>query len=130
MEITHNFVGWFEIPVTDMDRAIRFYEKVFDIRMTRRKMGPLDMAWFPGVEQSIGSTGSLVCQPDHYKPSRDGVLIYFTSFAGDVNVELSRAEIAGGKVLMEKKQISPEIGYMAVLEDTEGNRIALHARSV
>jgi len=128
MEITHNFVGWFEIPVTDMDRAIRFYEKVFDIKMTRQQMGPLDMAFFPGVENSIGASGSLVYQPGNYKPSGDGVLIYFTSFAGDVNVEISRVKDAGGKVMIKKTQISPEIGYMAVLADSEGNRIALHAR--
>jgi len=128
MEITHNFVGWFEIPVTDMDRAIRFYEKVFDIRMKRQQLGPLDMAWFPGIEASMGSAGSLVCSPKNYKPSHDGVLIYFTSFAGDVNVELSRAELAGGKVLMEKTQISREVGFMALFEDSEGNRIALHCR--
>jgi uncharacterized protein len=128
MEITHNPVGWFEIPVTDMDRAIRFYEKVFDIRLTRMQMGPLDMAWFTEVKDSIGATGSLVHHPGYYKPSTDGVLIYFTSFAGDVNIELSRAEGAGGTVVMEKKLITPEIGYMAIFEDTEGNRVALHSR--
>ena len=128
MEITHNFVGWFEIPVTNMDRAISFYEKVFDIKMTRQQMGTVDMAFFPSVEKSIGSAGALVYQPDNYKPSDDGVLIYFTSFAGDVNVELSRAEVAGGKVVREKTPISPEIGHMGVFEDSEGNRIALHAR--
>ncbi len=127
MEISHNVVGWFEIPVTDMDRAVHFYESVFAFSLTRAKMGPLDMAWFPAVENSIGSGGSLVYNPKNYRPSADGMLIYFTAFSGDVCVELGRAEAAGGKVLMPKKLISHEIGYMAIFLDSEGNRVALHA---
>ncbi len=126
MEITHNVVGWFEIPVTDMDRAVRFYEAVFEFKLTRAKMGPLDMAWFPGVENSIGSGGSLVYRPRHYQPSSNGTLIYFTAFSGDVAIELGRAVEAGGKALMPKTLISKEVGYMAIFLDSEGNRMALH----
>jgi predicted enzyme related to lactoylglutathione lyase len=43
----NNLVGWFEIPVENMERAIAFYEKVLDLKMDRHQMGPLDMAWFP-----------------------------------------------------------------------------------
>lgn len=125
---SHNPVGWFEIPVTDMDRAIAFYETVLGIKLERHQMGPLDMAWFPSIPDSIGASGSLVKHPDFYKPSNDGVLIYFTAFSGDVGNELGRVEAAGGVILIPKKQISPEYGYMAVFQDTEGNRIALHAR--
>lgn len=126
MEITHNVVGWFEIPVTDMERAIRFYETVFDLKIHRHKMGPLDMAWFPWVDNSVGAGGSLVCHEDHYKPSPDGVVIYFTAFSGDVSVELARVEAAGGKVLQPKTLISEDVGYMGLFMDTEGNRIAVH----
>ena len=126
MEITHNVVGWFEIPVTDMERAIRFYETVFDIELQRNQMGPLDMAFFPWVDRSVGSGGSLVCHRDHYKPSKDGILIYFTAFSGDVSVELSRVQDAGGKVLQQKTLISEDVGYMGIFTDPEGNRIALH----
>lgn len=127
MEIKHNVVGWFEIPVTDMERAVRFYEAVFELKLTRQKMGAEDMAFFPWVENSVGSGGSLVHHPDHYKPSADGTLIYFTAFSGDVSVELSRVEAAGGKIILPKKLIAPEVGYMALFLDTEGNRIALHS---
>ena len=123
----HNVVGWFEIPVTEMERAIAFYEGVLDVRLERHTMGPLDMAWFSMVENSMGAAGSLV-QHELYQPSDKGVLVYFTAFSGDLNTELARVEPAGGKVLMSKKQISPEYGYMALVLDTEGNRIALHSR--
>jgi predicted enzyme related to lactoylglutathione lyase len=128
MEITHNIVGWFEIPVSDMDRAIRFYETVFGFRLSRNQLGPLDMAWFPWVEKSMGAGGSLVYMPEFYKPSPDGVVVYFTAFSGDLANELSRVEEAGGKILQGKKQISEEHGYMALILDTEGNRVAVHSR--
>jgi uncharacterized protein len=128
MEIDHNVVGWFEIPVTDMERAIKFYETVFGFELSRNKMGPLDMAWFPYIENSIGAGGSLVCHPDFYKPSVDGTLVYFTTFSGDMSNELSRVDKAGGKILSPRKLIAEGYGYMALFLDTEGNRVALHSR--
>lgn len=127
MEISHNIVGWFEIPVIDMERAIKFYETVFEIKLTRQQMGGEDMAFFPWVEKSIGSGGGLVHHPGQYTPSSDGVLVYFTAFSGDVSIELERVEKAGGKVLLTKTLIAPEIGYMALFLDSEGNRAALHS---
>jgi len=123
-----NMIGWVEIPVSDMERAQAFYEKVFDIRLSRNTMGPLDMAWFPFVEKGEGAAGTLVRHPDHYKPSADGTLVYFSSLGDDLSVELARVEPAGGKVLLGKREISPEIGFMALLLDSEGNRVALHSR--
>jgi predicted enzyme related to lactoylglutathione lyase len=111
-------VSWFEIPVSDMDRAIRFYETVFDIKLVRKSAGALDMALFPDI-------GSLVKYETFYKPSPDGVLIYLTVQSDDLATELGKVENAGGKVLLSKRQISEEMGYMGLFTDTEGNRIAL-----
>lgn len=124
----NNAVGWFEIPVTNMNRAIKFYETVLDVQLSRNQMGPLDMAWFPMTDESYGSAGSLVCHPDFYKPSTDGVVVYFTAHSGDLNNELSRVEAAGGKVLQAKTKISDEYGFMTLIIDSEENRVALHSR--
>ena len=124
----NNVVGWFEIPVENMDRAIKFYEEVFDFKLDRNQMGPFDMAWFPRVTEGLGSGGSLVHFPAAYKPSTEGVLVYFTAHSGDLANELSRVEKAGGKVLQGKTQISEEHGFMALFTDSEGNRVALHSR--
>jgi predicted enzyme related to lactoylglutathione lyase len=128
MDPKHNVAGWFEVPVNNMERAIKFYEAVFEFKLARNQMGPLDMAWFPWVDGGIGSPGSLVYLPEHYKPSSDGTLIYFTAFSGDLSNELGRVEAAGGKILSGKKLIAEDYGYMALILDTEGNRIALHSR--
>jgi hypothetical protein len=124
-----NPVGWFEIPVADMARAVKFYESVFSVRLSRIPLGPLEMALFPDSESGIGSAGSLVRNEQHYKPSADGVLIYFTAISGNVSIELERAEKAGGKILIPRKQISDEFGFMGVFLDSEGNRIAVHSRT-
>lgn len=121
-----NPVGWFEIPVTDMERAIDFYERVFGFTFHRSKLDSLDMAWFPMGEGIPGSTGSLV-KHKAYAPSQDGTLVYFTSPAGDVDYELAKVEDAGGKIIQKKKPIG-EHGFVAVFLDTEGNRVAIHSR--
>jgi hypothetical protein len=120
-------VGWFEIPVSNMDRAITFYESVFDTELTRNKMGVLDMAWFPFSEKGVGASGSLVHHAEFYQPSDSGPLLYFSS--EDVDSELNRVEKAGGTILNPKTEISPDIGFMALFLDSEGNRIALHSRN-
>lgn len=119
-------VGWFEIPVSNMERAIAFYEKVFDTKLSRNQIGEFDMAWFPWDENGGGAGGSLIYHQEICVTSADGVLVYFSS--DDVNTELKRIEDAGGQILVPKTEISPEIGFMAVFLDSEGNRIALHSR--
>ncbi len=122
-----NMVGWFEIPVADIDRAKTFYETVFQIEIQLQDLGETKMGWFPWVDDKQGTSGSLIQNKDWYKPSdTDGVLIYFSS--ADVDNELGRIEAAGGKITQNKTLISPDIGYMALFLDTEGNRIALHSR--
>jgi predicted enzyme related to lactoylglutathione lyase len=123
-----NAVGWFEIPALDMDRAMKFYETVFDVKLERHQMGPLDMAWFPSLPEGKGAAGSLVKYEDWYKPTTDGPLLYFTAHSGDLKNEVSRIEAAGGKLVVPIKQISPEYGWMACAIDTEGNRFAIHSR--
>ena len=123
-----NVCGWFEIPVMDMDRAIKFYETVFNFKMQREKVGDLDMGWFPFNMEGLGAPGSLALAPDFYTPSDNGTLIYLTSSSGDIADELARVEKAGGKIVIDKKQISEEHGFMGVMLDSEGNRIALHSR--
>ncbi|MDP4223637.1 MAG: VOC family protein [Bacteroidota bacterium] len=122
-----NPAGRFEIPVTDMDRATMFYETVFEVKLLRNVLGTLEMAWFPQAETDSGSAGSLVLNLNNYKPSQDGILIYFTAQSGDLVNEFGKVKDAGGKILIPKRKISDEIGFMALILDTEGNRIALHS---
>ena len=117
-------VGWFEIPVDDMNRAKAFYEAVFKVDIQVVDFGGILMGWFPDRGQVTGAQGTLIKQ-ESYIPSQEGTLVYFIS--DNVQNELDRVEAAGGKIYQPKTQISPEHGYMAVFLDTEGNRVALHS---
>jgi len=122
----HNMVGWFEIPTTDIKRAKEFYNKVFKIDIQVQDFGGVQMGWFPNAEGKSGASGSLI-QNEAYEPSeKKGVLIYFQSH--DVAIEMDRVADAGGKVVQPKTQISPEVGFMGIFIDSEGNRMALHSR--
>jgi predicted enzyme related to lactoylglutathione lyase len=120
-----NAVSWVEVPVRDMQRAIKFYNSIFGWDLQEMQMGPLSMAWFPGDPEGKGSGGSLVLN-EHYVPSADGSLIYFS--CDNVKDVVDRVVPAGGNVLREKTMISPDIGFMGLAIDTEGNRIAFHSQ--
>ncbi|NOY47115.1 MAG: VOC family protein [Chlorobi bacterium] len=122
----HNMIGWFEIPVNDMDRAKAFYNVVFNINIQVQDFGGVLMGWFPFTEGKSGASGSLIKHEAYQSSDSQGILIYFSS--SDVSNELGRIAAAGGRVVQPKTQISPDIGYMALFIDTEGNRIALHSR--
>ena len=119
-------VGWFEIPVTDMDRAKAFYEAVFNIEVKAVDFGGLKMGWFPDNKGSYGASGTLIKQ-ESYIPSKEGTMVYFIS--ENVQNELDRVEAAGGSIYQEKTKISEEHGYMGVFIDSEGNRVALHSKN-
>jgi len=123
--IQKNAISWFEIQTKDLNRAQRFYEQIFDIKMTPLDLEEFQMRMFP-IEDQMGVGGTL-CYSDSHKPSEThGPLIYLNANP-DVQHVLNKVETAGGRIVVPKTQISPEYGYMAVLIDTEGNRIALHS---
>jgi uncharacterized protein len=122
-----NAISWFEIPVSDIDRAQKFYEAIFDISMIPMDMPQLQMRMFPLTDMKNGVGGSLNLSGGFYTPSEDkGPLVYLNANP-DVQIVLDRIEKAGGKIVVPKTQISPEYGFMAVFINSEGNRIALHS---
>ena len=113
---------WFDLPVHDLERAIKFYEKVLNIILKKEVWGDMEMAVFPHKDTEIGG-----CLYKHSldQPSDHGILVYF-SVNGRMNLALEEAEKSGGKILKPRHPIGP-FGYRAILLDTEGNRIALHS---
>ena len=119
-----NPVGWFELPVTDMDRAKAFYEAVFKFPIKLEEMEDgMHMGWFPMSETGYGASGALV-KGKGYVPSLGGPLIYFSET--DIDAVLERVRKSGGNVITNKTDIG-KYGFYAWIEDTEGNRIGLHA---
>jgi predicted enzyme related to lactoylglutathione lyase len=117
-----NFVVHFEIPVLDLDRAMEFYSKVFETTLSREEIDGYQMAMFPVEDDGLGASGALV-KGDVYIPSIEGCFLYF----GVTNIDetIERAIASGGSVMYPKKS-NGELGWVAEIGDTEGNRIALH----
>ncbi len=122
-----NAISWFEIPATDLNRAQKFYETIFDMQMIPLDLPNIKMRMFPITDMQNGVGGALCDSGGFHKPSpSDGPLIYLNANP-DVQIVLSKVEAAGGKIIVPKTEISPEYGFMAVIIDTEGNRIAFHS---
>ncbi len=122
-----NIINWFEVSVSDIARATKFYETIFDVKLEQMEMMGMKMAFFPAENMNGKVSGGLV-QGDMHKPSADGVKIYFNGNP-DLDVALSKVAAAGGTVTMPKTKISDEIGYMAFFIDTEGNGVAMHSNN-
>ena len=118
-----NALAWFEIPATDIERARRFYETIFGFQMRPLDVAGLRMMMFPA--QGVG--GSLCQLEKWYKPSSEAGPLIYLSAEPDLADVLARVEKAGGTIVVPKRQISPDFGYMAVFTDSEGNRVALHS---
>ena len=122
-----NAISWFEIPATDLERSQKFYETIFAVDMLPMDMHDMRIRMFPIDDMMTGNSGALVENNGFHKSSAtDGPLIYLNANP-DLQFVLDKIEIAGGKITMPKTEISPEHGFMAVFEDTEGNRMALHS---
>jgi len=122
-----NPVGWVEIPVTDLDRAEKFYKDFFGLSAERQvENNGYTMSWFPMEMKGYGSAATLM-KGEGYIPSHEGSQVYFTAPGGTIDKALERAEEQNVKVLMPKMSIG-EHGFIAAIEDSEGNRIALHSR--
>jgi predicted enzyme related to lactoylglutathione lyase len=120
-------ISWFEIPSKDLDRATKFYEKIFGISLIPMDLPDIKMRMFP-VEDQITDIGCAIVHSDgfHNPSATDGPLIYLNGNP-DVQKVLDKVEAAGGSIVVPKTEISPEYGFMAVIIDTEGNRIGLHS---
>jgi predicted enzyme related to lactoylglutathione lyase len=116
-----NPVVYFEIPVTDIDRAIKFYKAVFHFDFDKEDIDNNKMALFPFVDENSGISGALA-KGDIYKPTKNGVVIYFKTENIDESLKLATSN--GGKILYPKTDNG--IGFVAEFEDSEGNRIALY----
>jgi len=119
-----NAIGWFDIFVSDMERAAAFYEMVFKRQL--EDMGdPTDsnviMKSFPADMGSYGAGGALV-KRHGAEPVTGGTIVYFG--VEDCAIEESRVKQAGGKVINPKMSIG-EHGYVSVCLDTEGNLFGL-----
>lgn len=61
-----------------------------------------------------------------YKPSADGVVVYFNC-GDDLDKVATKIAANGGNIIVPKTEIGPELGFYAMFSDTEGNKLGLHS---
>lgn len=119
----NNPVVYFEIPVTNIERAEKFYTTVFNFKFEKEMIDDYEMMLFLFEEAQSGISGALA-KGDIYKPTKDGVIIYFKT--ENIDSTLKKVLENKGKILYPK-MINEKHGFaVAEFEDSEGNRIALH----
>ncbi|WP_452597263.1 VOC family protein [Pontimicrobium sp. MEBiC01747] len=116
-------ISIFEIPATDISRAVNFYEAILDINIEKMTMPEMEMGIFPYEEQVV--TGVII-RAEGYKPSSNGVTIYLNGGA-NLQIILDKVEKNGGKIIVPKSLHADESGYYALFIDSEGNKIGLHS---
>ena len=118
-----NIVIWFEIPVTDMQRAKDFYSAVMKTGFQDDNMDGFKMAIFDHEDPAV--SGMLV-EAEGYKPSKTGAVIYLNG-GDDLSAPLDRAVQNGAEILVPKTATNGECGYFAQFSDSEGNRVGLYS---
>ncbi|THU41599.1 VOC family protein [Niastella caeni] len=125
---TTNVVTWFEIPVTDIDRAKTFYETILDIAMVKRADGNDESVFFPYnpnvVQATSGRVTGVLSKTERNKPAIQGTMVYINA-SPDLQLVVDKVEKAGGKVIVPRMEIPA--GFIAIIIDTEGNKVGLHA---
>ncbi|KQX10209.1 VOC family protein [Flavobacterium sp. Root420] len=123
-----NIITWFEIPVSDIDRAKKFYETILDIEMIKSADGDNESVFFPYnpnvIQATSGRVTGVLSKSERNSPSSQGTIIYINA-SPSIQTVLDKVVQEGGKIIAPKMQIPP--GFIAIIMDTEGNKVGLHA---
>ena len=122
-EFQGNAITWFEIPVTDIQRAVSFYEELLDAKLTPYSGSGEPYFIFPSSKGSVA--GALVQRADH-KPAAQGTMVFLNA-DGNLDASLKRAEKLGTEILVPRTQVPGGTSYFACLKDSEGNHVGLHS---
>ena len=119
----NTYISIFEIPATDISRAIEFYQAILDMNIEKVEMPGMEMGILPYEEQAV--TG-VILKEEGLRPSADGVTIYLNG-GENLQIILDRVEKNGGKIVIPKTAHADDMGYFAIFLDSEGNKMGLHS---
>ncbi|MGO4293008.1 VOC family protein [Chitinophaga sp. RAB17] len=118
-----NLINFIDIPATDFSRAVSFYRAILGLEINETEMLGTKMGFFPTDGTNV--SGAIV-QGRDYKPSTDGAIAYLNG-GNDLQTVLDKVAPNNGKIIVPKTHISPEVGYIGMFIDTEGNKMAVHS---
>ncbi|HOY13952.1 MAG TPA: VOC family protein [Saprospiraceae bacterium] len=118
-----NIISIVEIPVSDFNRAVTFYQSIMGLTIEEVEMAGTQMGIIPS---DMGTVSVVLAKGSDYKPTTDGAVLYLNA-GEDLQPMLDKVAQNGGEVFLPKTEISPEMGYFALFMDTEGNKLGLHS---
>lgn len=119
----NSYISLFEIPATDISRAVNFYQAILDVKIEIMEMPEMQIGILPYENQIVTA---VITKAESYKPSTDGVTIYLNG-GENLQIILDKVETNGGKIVIPKTSHADESSYFALFIDTEGNKIGLHS---
>ena len=114
-----------EIPTSNFSRAVAFYQAILAITIEEIEMEGVRMGLFPNDGESVSVQ---LINGSEYKPSGDGTIVYLNG-GKDLQKVADKIETNGGKIVVPKTEIGPEMGFYAIFNDTEGNKLGLHSNN-
>jgi uncharacterized protein len=120
--MSHSFV-WVDIPVIKLERAITFYSGVLGREVTKAGGQGFQFGLLPHSGDEVA--GCVYVADADNSPSKAGPLVYLNA-DGRLEEAVQAVSRLGGQVLQQPHQIGPH-GWRAIVVDSEGNRVALHA---
>jgi predicted enzyme related to lactoylglutathione lyase len=118
-----NLISIVEIPTADFPRAVAFYQAILDINIEEAEMDGVKMGLFPNDGESVFVQ---LIHGSEYKASTDGTIVYLNG-GDDLQKIADKIEANGGKIVVPKTGMGPEMGSFAIFTDTEGNKLGLHS---
>ena len=120
----------FEIPADDVSRAKQFYENVFDWKIEKFPMPEGMEDYWSVITTAIGKdkmptkpgaiNGGLMKRKETGQPFMNYIAVE------SIDKMVKSVEAHGGTICMEKREIAPNMGWIAAFKDTEGNILGLH----
>ena len=121
MNSLHNRAVWFDIPVVDLDRAAAFYRAVLKIEVHKEEF---EGSAFCFLAHDQGNGGCLI--PGAAQISSTGGILVYLNVDRRIRDAMTQVEKCGGRIQKPVHAIGPH-GFRAIVQDSEGNRVALHS---
>lgn len=118
-----SLISIIEIPTADFTRAVAFYQAILGITIEEAEMDGVKIGLFPSSGE--GPFVQLI-NGSEYRPSTDGTVVYLNG-RDDLQGIADKIEANGGKIVVPKTGMGPEMGFFAIFSDSEGNKVGLYS---